>query len=828
MSFLHLSLLAGGLLAAAPILLHLLGKKQPKVIVFPAVRFVRQTAVESQKGWSIRRWLLLFLRALLVLLAAIAFASPRVPSTQWATAVLIGLVCLLALIATAIAVTAVLTQRSRGIVTIASIASLVLWLMGGAWFTFASFGGAGAVIPNLSGPIAAVIVLDTSPSMDYQYQNQSRLEVAKETANWLINKLPIGSQIAICNSDGAVRLLNDRTSANRLVDKTEVEGRAFSMVQRIAASIEALKKSELDRREIYILSDLNTSSWKGVETPTISRLLSTDPESDKSLPILIQIVDLSVPSKEIRNWGISTIDMSQKSAMAGGSVSLEVEIFASAGEVTATPEQMTVEFAVEGPNRESAVSGNSLTPPELIVRDRQLVSVSNASSMKLKFEWRDLLEGLNNAEIRIARPDPLMADNKLFLSLETITVGQSIVAASDQSAADLISIAIDPDSASADIAYRSVRQESYAGLASARLKDLSMVVLYDPASIDADTCDRLDQWVNGGGGLMIILGPGHRTAEDWNASPVRKLLPGTIKRQTRRADTDRGIVLYPTNPNHPIWSVFEMPVEEVPWANYPVFRHWDIEDLTDSSFPLMRFTQNELPAIIEEYRGQGRILTWALPYPDSVDQPWSELFRTTSSPEWPFGLFEGSLRYLAAPNRQQTNYFVDQRVLLQNDSTTHPTKYVLFDPKGEQSVVEASESALEVSFTKHDGFYRLKGLRPQGIVLRGFSVNVDRSEISLDRVNEDVLTTGLGEANFRLARDREGIEFSLGEGRSGRELTPYILVVVVLLFLSEQAMASRFYATSSPASQHSRSSRLSAPHRSKRQAPSSATLSGRA
>jgi hypothetical protein len=797
MSFLHLSLLAGGLLALAPVLLHLLGRKQPKVIVFPAVRFVRQTAVESQKGWSIRRWLLMLLRVLLVALAAIAFASPRVPSTQWATAVLIGLVCLLALIATAIAVTAMLSHRSRMIVLISSVASLVLWLIGGAWFTLASLGGAGAAMPILSGPIAAAIVIDTSPSMDFMFQNQSRLQLAKETASWLMDRLPIGSQIAICNSDGAVRLLNDRTSANRQLEKTNVEGRSSSMIQRISSSIEALKKSELQRREMYILTDLNSASWKGVETPTISKLLSQNSESDKSDQILLQIVDLSVPKTEIKNWGLSNIDMNQKTGTAGGGLSIEVEVAGVGGDVTAEPEQMTVEFSVEGTNRESAVATSNLTPPDFIVRDRQLVSVAGAGSVKLKFEWRDLMDGLNNAEVRIARPDPLMIDNKVSLSIETMPLGQSLVVASEQDFGDLIAIAIDPEPNLIDGAAKSVRIESYAGLASARLKDLTSIVLYDPASIDADTCDRLEQWVNEGGGLMVILGPGYRSAEEWNSSPVRKLLPGTIKRLTRRPDTDRGIILNPANPNHPMWSIFEMPVDEVPWANYPVFRHWDIEELSERAFPVMNFTQSEMPAIIEEYRGQGRILTWALPYPDSAEQPWSELFRTSSSPEWPFGLFEGSLRYLASPNSQQTNYFVDQRVLLENDPSLFPSKYMLFDPKGEQSAVEASESALEVSFTKLAGFYRLKGLRPQGIVLRGFSVNVDRSEINLDRISEDLLQTGLGESNFRLAKDRDSIEFSLGEGRSGRELTPYILVIVVLLFMAEQAMASRFYQTAS-------------------------------
>ena len=77
MTFLHVSLLAGSLLAIVPVALHMLGRRQPKALTFPAIRFVRQTAIQAQKGWAIKRWLLLSLRILLVLLAAVALASPR-------------------------------------------------------------------------------------------------------------------------------------------------------------------------------------------------------------------------------------------------------------------------------------------------------------------------------------------------------------------------------------------------------------------------------------------------------------------------------------------------------------------------------------------------------------------------------------------------------------------------------------------------------------------------------------------------------------------------------------------------------------------------------
>jgi hypothetical protein len=789
MTFLHLSLLAGGLLAVAPVVMHLLGRKQPKVIVFPAIRFVRQTAIQAQRGWTIKRWLLLALRVLLVLLAALAFASPRVPSSQIATIVLLGLVCLFALIATAAAVTSALSQKSRSVTLVASLIALLLWGGGGVWFALSSFGGSSSVLPNFGGPIAAAIVIDTSPTMDYMYQNKTRLDVAKETASWLMDRLPIGSQIAVVNSDNNARLVADRMSANRLLDKTLAEGRASGMVQRITNALEVLKKAELDRREVYVLSDLNVTAWRDVETSTIATMLaeeSGNPGEKAKSNILVQLIDVSIPQTEIKNWGIQNFTLSQQTSVPGASVTIACEVEGSKG----TPaEQMTIEFAKEPLERELVVRGGTLIQPDLTVVDRQLINVPESGATPVSFEWKDLVEGVNHAQLRIARSDPLSTDNIVYLTVETKAGGQSVVVSDDRDLGEIIGFAIETEFATIP------KVESYVGFSSLRLDDITSIVLYDPTTLDADTSDRLEKWVREGGGLMIIMGGGFASAEQWNDSPVSRLLPGVVKRVTRRAPTDRSVVLTPSSPNHPMWSVFQRPVDEVPWATYPIHRHWDLEDLKPSTSSIMRFTQSELPAIVEEYRNQGRIITWAVPYPDPVEQPWSELFRTTNSDVWSYGLFAGALRYMASPGSHQFNYLVDQPAIIENKITVYPQKYSLFDPKGEQSSVESGGESLVCNYTRFPGPYRLKGLKLQGFVIRGFSVNVDRKEIRLERVPNESLDAALGKDNFRIARERKDIEFSLGEGRHGRELTPYILVMVVMLFMAEQTMASRFYQT---------------------------------
>jgi len=800
MTFLHVSLLAGGLLALAPIALHMLGRRQPKALTFPAIRFVRQTAIQAQKGWAIKRWLLLSLRVLLILSAAFALASPRVPSQMFATYLLVGLLGVLALLATAAAATALATRKSRMSVGMTSLIAILLWLASGSWLLLAVTGNASSVLPTNTGPIAAAIIIDTSPSMSYLYKNETRLAAAKETAGWLMDRLPNGSQIAIVNSDATARLLADRASANRILDKTIVEGRASGLVQRITNAIDALRKSELERREIYVLSDMNAAGWQDAETSSIGTKLAKNPDGTgvEGPNVLIQLVDVSVPVNEIKNWGIKKLRLSQQSTVPGSQVTvgLEVEGFRGSGQ-----EQMTVELLQEKVDRDLVVRNGILIKPELETVDRQLIEVPDGGSVPVQFVWKGLAEGINHAQIKITRPDPLDVDNIGYLSVEAKTQGRSLIVANDLQDTKLIVSMIDPDAilseGGPEASFPTAKTETFAKLGIVPLSDYSNIVLYDPIDIDANTCDKLQAWVEQGGGLMIVLGSAYKSAESLMDSPIQTLLPGVVKRITRRSLDNRQTVLTPAVKNHPIWSIFERPVEEIPWVGYPVFRHWDIEDLKPTAFPLMRFTQSELPALTEEIRKQGRIVTWSLPYPEPIvhkqGEEWSELFRTTSD-IWPgFALFDGSVRYLASWSDQQLNYSVDQPAALENNTKTMPQKYLLFDPNGEQSSVDSGEESMLVSYTRYAGPYRLKGLRTQGPVVRGFSVNVDPKEIRLDRASVEILDAALGKENVRIAKDRNEIESSLGEGRSGRDLTPYFMVLVVMLFMAEQTMASRFY-----------------------------------
>ena len=76
--FLHPWLLAGLAAAGIPILLHLVARREPPTVVFPAVRYLVTTTQENQRRLKLQHWLLLLLRTLLIAALVMAAAGPTV------------------------------------------------------------------------------------------------------------------------------------------------------------------------------------------------------------------------------------------------------------------------------------------------------------------------------------------------------------------------------------------------------------------------------------------------------------------------------------------------------------------------------------------------------------------------------------------------------------------------------------------------------------------------------------------------------------------------------------------------------------------------------
>ncbi|MGH7560002.1 MAG: vWA domain-containing protein [Gemmatimonadales bacterium] len=71
--------LAGLLAAALPILLHLFARREPPTLVFPATRYLAETARARHRRLTLQHWLLLLVRTLLIATLVLAAAGPTWP-----------------------------------------------------------------------------------------------------------------------------------------------------------------------------------------------------------------------------------------------------------------------------------------------------------------------------------------------------------------------------------------------------------------------------------------------------------------------------------------------------------------------------------------------------------------------------------------------------------------------------------------------------------------------------------------------------------------------------------------------------------------------------
>src|SRR6202023_2239178 len=82
MSFVHPLILGGLILVGIPVLLHLIMRQKPKHLLFPALRFLLHRHRTNQRKLQLRHLLLLALRMLLIAAICLALTRPKIFSDR--------------------------------------------------------------------------------------------------------------------------------------------------------------------------------------------------------------------------------------------------------------------------------------------------------------------------------------------------------------------------------------------------------------------------------------------------------------------------------------------------------------------------------------------------------------------------------------------------------------------------------------------------------------------------------------------------------------------------------------------------------------------------
>lgn len=230
MTFVFPILLGGLVLAGIPILLHLILRQKPKTLQFPAFRFLVQRHRSNLRKLQLRHLLLLALRMLLIAALCLALARPR------------------------------LFHESFNL--------------------------------NSERPVAAILIFDTSPTMDYRTTDQlSRLDEAKTRGKEFVKDLPDGSRVLVLDTADAVAsdrgdwLVNKSVVAQR-IDSLKIRpanGSAARAVEQALRAFQAAAQASDDEalrvlpRLLCVFSDRTVASWPAGKQSALADLTAPLP-----------------------------------------------------------------------------------------------------------------------------------------------------------------------------------------------------------------------------------------------------------------------------------------------------------------------------------------------------------------------------------------------------------------------------------------------------------------------------------------------------------------------------------------------------------------------
>lgn len=721
MSFIHEYLLYGLALAGVPVLLHLIARQKPKVLRFPAFRFLRQRHLSNRRKLRLQHLLLLALRMFLIAGLCLALARPQLAGGPMA-----------------------LTGER---------------------------------------PVAAALLFDTSPSMDYSSGGSTCLDAARQRARELLQDLPAQSQVAVLDAgeDNEVgpewvasasalsRLESLRThpaaaTLNRGID------RGLHLLEQLSTSDDA------PARFIYIFSDRMRACWdkSGIKPklPEGVRAIFVDQGADQPRDLAIDKVDVDPPvvpaGGPMKVWVTvratgDAFDTMVNCQVGNDSDKRPVKLAAGQSQVVlferTAPErpagspvdalfQVTAQVATT-----DALPFNNVRHATFAVRERRKVLTLVGPTRPRDEPWRGWEIALNvvgafQCEVRPA-PDAAKLTLKALQPYPVIVVFQA-----------------DPGAAGWKV---------------------------------------LAEYVRGGGGLVVIPG-----GDDWLAPQVRQfntdaaeLLPAPFEKVVKTAADAKAVRWAGFPSQHPVTVYFGKTIRTAapdygtPGLWPAAYAWWALGPLAKDASIVTTFADDKKSvALAERTLGTGHVLQLTTPM-DFRNLDARRRWVTYGESSFFVVLADQLCRYLAGDSAlPELNFRCGQPVILTMPQSAAAPPYVLNGPG--LSVAEGNlkspdaEGRLPVPQAVAPGNYAV--LDGKGRLAGGFSLDIRAEESDLEKMPIEEIEGVLGSGSVLTVGRDSGIKEALAAASPPpMELLPGLMIAVLFALALESFLANRFY-----------------------------------
>jgi hypothetical protein len=728
-SFLHWNLLGGLALIGVPILIHLVTREKPKHLRFPAFRFLLQKFQTNRRKLRLHHLLLLLLRMALIAALCFALARPQLHDER-------------------------------------------LKFLGG------------------DQPVLVALVVDTSPSMEFERGGLTRLEDARRRALELLEEVPDGSRIALFDTGLPGAQFESAATIREQLKGLQIRP-ANSAVSRVLEQAYKLLNDEAEARGaegepparfLYVFSDRTRASWdpsdvRGLKQPEGVNLVYVDVGADKPIDLAIEQAIIDPPAGppgstiQVRALVGATGDRADRkiSCQIDNDVRLQEQIVKAEADSRRT---MTFDYRAAAQGADPA-------------RDSGLPS------------------GVHQIVLRLEGTDRLPFNNVHYGTF-VIRPGRKVLTLMDEVKPQPWTLALDVLKFTSVV--RSIRDLDRVD----KLDEFDVICLHqvtDPSAQWKKLYDRV-----AAGGKLVVIPGGSMVKAVYNDDPTAKqLLPATF---IRTLDSERGGGTgwdWSLSNTAPLmapflrWKREQSDLEFWKTRGEPkVHRWWEVSPRPEGRI-IAKYADEKThsPALMERNVGAGKVVlfTTKLDYDREIINKESVPWQTYWQSSFGFVLTDKVCRYLAGDSvALDWNYQCGQTVtipvprdagnkfLLRGPGQPVQGKPLSLPPEDR----ETKERVLAINQAELPGNYVVLAVRnDRQEILEAFSMNVKPEESNLSRVPKEEIEEVLGKDSVLGVEHNLSLKEAINKKPQSIELLPYLMLLLLLFLAGENLLGNR-------------------------------------